>query len=138
MTERLAVLDASAVLAFVLKERAWETVGRVLPHGVIPAPNLAEVLYRAPERGYRDPPDALYQTLLSTGLIVEPVTEADGVRAAALITASKKARTTQDSRSLSLGDGLCCAVAERLGLKLAGGDNHWMTLDLQVEFLPIR
>ena len=40
--------------------------------------------------------------------------------------------------SLSLGDGLCIAVAERLELPLTGGDLYWETLDLRVRVLSFR
>ena len=40
--------------------------------------------------------------------------------------------------SLSLGDGLCIAVAERLGLPLTGGDQHWSTVSSTVPFMPFR
>jgi PIN domain nuclease of toxin-antitoxin system len=40
--------------------------------------------------------------------------------------------------SLSLGDGLCIAVAERLNLPITGGDLYWETLDLRVKVLSFR
>lgn len=137
MSDLRVVVDASAVLAFVLNERAAQTVAKLLPYAVIPAPNMTEVLYRAPERGYRDPLDTLYANLLDTGLTVEPFAAEDTVRAAELVTASRAARTPKDDRSLSLGDGLCLAVAERLNLPVTGGDSHWNTLDLKVKFYPL-
>ena len=42
------------------------------------------------------------------------------------------------SGSLSLGDGLCIAVAERLELPITGGDLYWETLDLRVRVLSFR
>lgn len=53
MSDRKAILDASAVLAWVLQGKGWETVEQILPLGAIPAPNLTEVLYKATEKGYR-------------------------------------------------------------------------------------
>ncbi|TFV57747.1 PIN domain-containing protein [Geodermatophilus sp. DF01-2] len=138
MTGRRVVVDASAVLAFVLRERAAAVVAQILPYAVITAANMTEVLYRAPERGYRNSPQTLFAELLSTDLEVEPVTEDDSVRAAELVAASRAARSTADDRSLSLGDGICIAVAERLGLPVTGGDTHWGTLDLKTQFFPLR
>jgi PIN domain nuclease of toxin-antitoxin system len=40
--------------------------------------------------------------------------------------------------SLSLGDGLCIAVAERLELPITGGDLYCETLDLRVKVLSFR
>ena len=129
------VLDASAVLAWVLRERGWDVVNQLLPIAVVATSAMTEVLYRAPERGHRLSPDQLHDDLLSLGIRVEPVTDGDTVRAAQLILAS---RTAGAAQSLSLGDGLCLAVAERLELTVSGGDRHWAACDLRVEFLPFR
>lgn len=138
MNDRLVVLDASAVLAWALRERAEQVVAKVLPYAVLPAPNMTEVLYRAKERGYRNTPQVLHDALLDTGLQVEPLTDEDAVRAGELIAQSRAARKSDDERSLSLGDGLCLAVAERLGLPVTGGDTHWEVLDLRIKFYPLR
>lgn len=132
---RRVVLDASALLAWVLHERGAATVGRLLPFSVIPAPNLVEVLYRAPERGHRMSRDTLHTHVLAMGISVEPLTGADVVRAADLIGGS---RAADADKSLALGDGLCLAVAERLDLPVTGGDLLWAELELRVRFLPFR
>lgn len=137
MTDRRVVVDASAVLAFVLQQGAAKTVAEVLPYAVIGAPNMTEVLYRAQERGYRNTADVLYSTLLETGLEVEPFTEDDCVRAAELIAMSRSTRRNDEDPTLSLGDGLCLALAERLNLPVTGGDLHWSTLDLKTQFFPL-
>jgi PIN domain nuclease of toxin-antitoxin system len=129
------VLDASALLAWVLKERGVTTVDRMLPVGVAPVSAVVETLYRAVEKRHRLPPDQLYEALLEMGLEVEAVTGEDVVRAAELVAASRQA---PGGGSLSLGDGLCLAVAERLRLPVTGGDQHWETLDLEVSYLPFR
>lgn len=132
---RRVVLDASALLAWVLNERGATTVDRMLAVGAAPASVLVETLYRAVEKGHRLPPNQLQEALLEMGLDVEPVTADDVVRAADLIAASRRA---PGEGSLSLGDGLCIAVAERLELPITGGDQHWETLDLTVSYLPFR
>ena len=133
-THRLT-LDASAVLAWVLRERGFETIDKILAMAVVPVSAMVEVLYRAVERGHRLSPAQLHADLLAIGLTVEPVTDADSERAAELILSSKAA---PGPGSLSLGDGLCIAVAERLGLPLTGGDRYWSQVALRVEFLPFR
>ena len=67
---------------------------------------------------------------------VEPVITKDAIRAADLIAASKAA--SSPAGSLSLGDGLCIAVAERLELPITGGDLYWETLELRVKVLSFR
>ena len=133
-----AVLDASAVLAWTNKERGWETIDKLLAVAVIPAPNLTEVFYRPLERGFTAAAATLHALLRGTGLTVEPATEVDSIRAAELIATSRAARTAPNSPCLSLGDGLCIAVAERLALPVVGGDEHWETLDLWTRYMPFR
>ena len=61
------------------------------------------------------------------GVSVAAFGESDVARAAELIAQS---RTGDQAGSLSLGDGLCLAVAE--------GDQLWAKLALRVPFLPFR
>lgn len=129
------ILDASALLAWVLRERGQPTVDALLSHAAVPASAMVETLYRAADRGHRQPAKDLHRDLLALGLRVAPLTDADTVRAADLIHTSK----TRSARgSLSLGDGLVIATAERLALPITGGDQHWETLDLAVPYLPFR
>ncbi len=133
---RRVVLDASALLAWVLRERNWHVVDKMLDVAMIPVSALVETLYRAAEKGHRLPPAELYESLLQLGVEVESVRSQDAVRAAELIASSRADRTSEGS--LSLGDGLALAVAERLELPITGGDQHWETLDLSVRYLPFR
>ncbi len=132
---RKVVLDASAVLAWVLHELGAATVDKLLSVGVVPASAMVETLYRAQERGHRQSCQELHDDLLAMGLTVEPVTDEDTVRAAELVAASR--RDASDG-SLSLGDGLCIAVAERLGLTMTGNDKYWQGVASTVTFMPFR
>lgn len=138
MIARQVVLDASAVVAWLMKERGYQTVDKLLPVAVVPSSALAESLYRAVERGHALPAEELYHALLVTGISVEPVTESDAVRAGELIAWSRTQDEDQLDRSLSLGDGLCIAVAERLGLLVTGGDEYWETVPMAAEYVPFR
>lgn len=138
MTDRRVVLDASAVLAWVLHERGADVVERLLSVAVIPAADLVEVLYRAPERGHGMTMEQLETHLLAKGLAVEPVTRQDVRRAAELIRYSRDNPRDRQDRGLSLGDGLCVAVAERLGLPISGGDTAWERLPMDVDHHPFR
>jgi PIN domain nuclease of toxin-antitoxin system len=135
---RRVVLDASALLAWVLNERGAHTIGKLLPVAVIPAPNLVEVLYRAPERGHRMPASQLQEHALAMGLAVEPFTASDVTRAAELIAYSRACRRDAQGDCLSLGDGLGLAVAERIELPITGEDQLWAALPLSVQFMPFR
>lgn len=136
--DRRVVVDASALLAWVLKEAGALTVDKILPVAVAPASAMTETLYRARERGSGLSPQEIYDSLVAQGVEVEPVIAEDAVRAAELIEASRRARQGSKASSLSLGDGLCIAVAERLGLIVTGGDNLWATLSLNVNYRPFR
>lgn len=117
---RRVALDVSALLAWVLRERGHDTVDKILTFAVIPSSAMVETLYRARERGHGQSSAALH---------------ADTVRAAELIATSK---SDPGVGSLSLGDGLCIAVAERLQLPITGGDRYWSQVDATVPFLPFR
>ena len=138
MTDRRVVLDASAVSAWVLHERGADVVDRLLPAAIIPAANLTEVLYRAPERGHGMTMEQLGAHLLAKGLEVESVTRDDSHRAAELIRYSRDNPRDQRDRGVSLGDGLCIAVAERLELPISGGDRAWEHLPMNVNYHPFR
>jgi ribonuclease VapC len=129
------VLDASALLALVLRERGHDTVSKLIAVAVIPASAMVETLYRAQERGHAQPSAALHTDLLALGIKVEPFVDTDTVRAAELIAISKD---DPGPGSLSLGDGLCIAVAERLQLPITGGDRYWAQVDSTVQFLLFR
>lgn len=132
------MLDASAVIAWLRRERGAETVAKTLPYAVVPASALTETLYGARERGHRLEMTAIIASLTGMGTEIEPVVQADSLRAAELIEASRRARTSRSDPRLSLGDGLCLAVAERLGLPVTGGDELWETVELTVAYRPFR
>ncbi len=135
-SDRRVVLDASAILAWMLKETGFQVIDRLMPVAVAPASAMTESLYRARQRGHRMEISEAFHHLISYGLQVEGVYEADSVRAAELIWQSRE--TVGVVESLSLGDGLCIAVAERLNLVITGSDRYWETLDLAVPFHNFR
>jgi ribonuclease VapC len=126
---RAAVLDASALLAWLVQERGAEVVGEYLPRAVISAVNLSEVLYRGQSLGRNVA--ALPARLEQLGLRVEPFT-AEDARAATEIYA-------RDPRHLlSLADRCCLATAARLKLPTVTDDRAWAALDLDVEVVAFR
>lgn len=126
------------MVAWVLNERGGTTIDKLLHVAVAPASAMTETLYRARERGSIMSARDLYDSLTGLGIQIEPVTPEDAVRAAELIEASRRARQRPQDSTLSLGDGLCIAVAERLKLVITGGDDHWATLSLNVANRPFR
>jgi ribonuclease VapC len=124
-----AVLDASALLAWLVQEPGADEVGGYLPRSVISAVNLSEVLYRGQSLGRKV--DTLPTRLEYLGLRVEPFTSAH-----ALIATEVFARDHR--RVLSLADRCCLATAIHLGLPAVTDDRAWATLDLGVEVRPFR
>ena len=110
----MIVLDASAVLAFLQGERGAEHVASTLHQGVIGAANWSEVAQKVIARGGDWP--MTRALLASYGMRVEPVTPKDGDAAAAL---------WRRGSSLSLGDRLCLALADRLDARVLTADRAW-------------
>jgi PIN domain nuclease of toxin-antitoxin system len=137
VNDRRVVLDASALLAWALRERGAQTVARLLPYAVVAAPNLTESLFRARARGHSMTPDHLRSHLVGIGAVVEPFTDEDSPQAAELLLHSW-AHPGPDGQRLSLGDACCIAVAERLRLPIVGDDQLWAALPLTVRFHPFR
>ncbi|MEY9988124.1 ribonuclease VapC [Streptomyces sp. V4I8] len=124
------LLDSSAVLAWLFSEKGAEIVDPALTGGAITTANLAEVVRRAEQRGYLRGPAELTSDLAAVGLAFEEtLTEADARRAAALIAASYAERGSRGTPALSLGDGICIAVGERLALPVLTADTAWKDLE---------
>ena len=111
----LTVLDASAVLAFLQDEEGAEVVADALADGAVcGAANWSEIAQKvlASERDW-----GLARTLLgSYGIRVEPVVVED---------AEWAARRWRRGESLSLADGLCLALSERLDAPVLTADTAW-------------
>ena len=137
MPEKI-VVDASALLAWLLHERGSDAINKILDLAIAPVSVIVEVLYRAREKGLTTPSAQILQDFQSSGVTIEPILPIDGLRAAELIAISRQKRKEINEPALSLGDGLCIAVAERLGLLLVGGDKYWMECDLKVDFYLFR
>jgi ribonuclease VapC len=124
-----AVLDASALLAWLVQERGADVVGEVLPRAVISAVNLSEVLSRGQSLGRNVA--TLPARLGHLGLLVEPFTAEDALIATGIFARDRR-------RVLSLADRCCLATATRLGLPVVTDDRAWSTLDLGVPIVTLR
>lgn len=109
------VLDASALLAFLIGEPGADIVEERLADGALcGAANWSEVAQKviAAERGW----DQARALLLSYGLEIEPVTAEDAELAAGM---------WQRGSGLSLADRLCLALAQREGADAWTADRAW-------------
>lgn len=127
-----AVIDASALLAYMRGESGADEVAAALERGcTISAINLAEVLSKLTEVG-DDPEDTLARlATLGDALRVEGV-EIEDVRTIARL------RPTTEEAGLSLADRACLALALRLGLPALTADRSWHRVDVGVVVIDVR
>lgn len=124
-----AVLDASAVLAWLRAESGADVVESYLEAAVISAVNLSEVYQKLAQRGVDA--DRTLRQLRTLGIGIEPVTATDAVTAATLWPVTRAA-------GLSLGDRCCLALATRLAGPAVTADTAWTQLEVGVAVVPIR
>lgn len=136
----VAVLDASALVALIFKEKGYDTVGKVLAAGAVTTPTgLAEALDIARRRNHGRTAGQLADDLGELGLEMEPLDLEDGIEMARLLgLAAAKKEQQPGIGGLSLGDAACLAVAGRLGLPAVFSDGTWEVLDLPMTILPFR
>lgn len=131
MSASRCLLDASAVLAWLFRERGEQVVDRLIEHAALSAVNLAEVLYRAEEEGM--PTASLQRDLEGLGMRFIPFTDKDAELVREVRAAAKRQR-----RRISFADCCCLATGLRLNLPVVGGDQAWEGLRLGVEIHPLR
>jgi len=116
----MAVLDASAVLAYLRNEPGAPTVRQALIDGATcGAANWSETMRKVLRRG--DDWTVARQLMESFGLVIEPVTRTDAEYAAVL---------WPEHPSLSLADRLCLGLAHRLGVPVLTADAAWGESDI--------
>ena len=125
------VLDASAVLAVLLREPGAEIVERALDRGpcAISAVNLSEVAAKLVDRGGDE--KSIRAGLDSMQLEVQPFDETLAIEAGML-------RTLTRPLGLSLGDRACIALARSLNLPVMTADRKWDRLNLDIAVLLAR
>jgi ribonuclease VapC len=130
-----AVLDASAVLAYLNREAGADAVAELLAAGAsVSAVNFAEVLSTGADRGVS--PKRFIARLTEVGILdgalsVEPFTAEDASTVGALRLATRSA-------GLSRGDRACLALARRLDAPAVTADVAWSEVDVGVEIHLIR
>ena len=123
------VLDSSALLAYLKRERGGDAVSARLAGSQLSAVNLAEILTKLMDDGVAL--EAAEATLSVLSVAVQTFDADDARRAARL-------RTSTRVRGLSLGDRACIALAQREGIPVLTADRAWAGLDLGVEVVLIR
>jgi ribonuclease VapC len=130
-----AVLDASALLAYLNEEPGAQAVEQALAEGAcIGAANWAEVLSQVTESGAE--PEALIDALEARGLLgqtlkVLPWLAEDSLTVAQLYSVTKAV-------GLSLGDRSCLALGFRLALPVLTTNREWQKLPVNIEVRVVR
>ena len=119
MSDKPAVLDASALLALLQNEPGAEVVAIRLTQSVISAVNLSEVVAKLVDHGL---PEADLRAALD---VLD--TDVRAFDAAAAYAAGELRRLTRDA-ALSLGDRACLTLATRLGAVAVTADRSWAKL----------
>ncbi len=123
------VLDASALLAFLLDEPGATAVAEHLPHSAISAVNYAETLTKLLDRG-----KPIAESVVGITRLRLEVVPYDAEQAAA--TAALRAGTKH--LGLSLGDRACLALGLTRQAPVLTADRNWTRLDLGVRVQPVR
>ena len=124
------VLDASAILAFLQREKGADIVEGLLPDAAVSANNLAEVVAKLVDHGV--PTDDIEQIIAAFDFSIFDVSKDDAVANGLLRAATRKA-------GLSLGDRSCLALAQRLALPVLTTDRAWAEIPgLPVEVRLLR
>lgn len=129
MSEKEAVLDASALLALLNREPGSATVADFFPQVAISAVNLSEVMAKLVERGM--PAEAVRTILEDLDLDVHSFDADAAYETGALRTATRQL-------GLSLGDRACLALGQKLKRTVLTTDGAWMSLDLGIIIRAIR
>jgi ribonuclease VapC len=123
------VLDASALLACILREPGGDEVRGRTSAAQVSALNYGEVVTKLIDRGAMAESAAMVVRELDVSVVV--FDEAAALRAGAL-------RPLTRHLGLSLGDRACLALAQATGLPVLTADKAWAELDLGVEVVLIR
>lgn len=123
------VLDASAVLAWLLDEPGGDRPGAVLRGAHLSTVNLAEILQKALARGVATA--GITDELRDARILIEPFIREDAENVALLWPQTR-------SGGLSLGDRACLALTLRLGLPAMTADRAWAKLKTGVKIEVIR
>lgn len=124
-----AVLDASAVLAFLNLEPGSDKVAAVSGKRIVSAVNLSEVLAKLIELGM--PENEIRQVLGYLKYDIKAFETEDATLCALL-------RPLTRSSGLSLGDRACLALGKKLQLPVLTADRAWSNLNLSIDIQVIR
>lgn len=118
-SDHTAVLDASALLAFLQGEPGSDVVAPILNRAALSSVNWSEVVQKAIARGVDV--SGLREDVTALGLHIMPFGAEDAEAAAQLWPATVRL-------GLSLGDRACIALGQRLQVTILTADQSWQTV----------
>jgi PIN domain nuclease of toxin-antitoxin system len=124
-----AVLDASALIAFLLNEKGADKVAAVLTRSCISAVNLAETFSKLVEYG-----KSLDAVAFQVDRLQIPVIPFDGEEAIILASLWEVSRAA----GLSLGDRACLALGLKRQIPVLTADQRWKAVNVGVKVQVIR
>ena len=125
----MIALDASALLAFLLRERGHERVGALLNEACMSTVNFSEVLGRFARAG--QDVVSIAEKLLAAPIEMVAFSTGQAAIAAALVPETQ-------AGGLSLGDRACLALARERGIRAITADASWAQLNLSIAVETIR
>jgi ribonuclease VapC len=125
----MIALDASALLAFLLREPGHERVRQLLEEACMSMVNFSEVLGRFAHTGQGVAPIA--EKLLATPIQMVDFSRQQAVIAAALVPVTQ-------GEGLSLGDRACLALARERRIRAVTADKAWRRVDVGIEIEVVR
>jgi ribonuclease VapC len=125
----MIALDASALLAFLLREPGHERVRQLLEEACMSMVNFSEVLGRFARAGQGVAPIA--EKLLATPIQMVDFSRQQAVIAAALVPVTQ-------GEGLSLGDRACLALARERRIRAVTADKAWRRVDVGIEIEVVR
>lgn len=124
-----AVLDASALIAFLRKEPGGDKVAEVLTRSCISAVNLAETYSKMAEHG-----KALEAVAYQVERLRIPVIPFDSEQARLVASLWKESRQV----GMSLGDRACLSLAIKTSLPALTTEATWVNCSFGVQVVKIR
>ena len=123
------VLDASALVALIRRETAWELVQSYVPEAAVSAINFAETVYILRRRGM--PLDAVRDVLDPLFPVPHPYDREQAYATAAFVEGTR-------GQGLSFADCACLALAHIRGAEAVTAEHRWDKLELDVAIRRIR
>ncbi len=125
------VLDASALLAHLLREKGGKRIKETLPNAAMSAVNFCEVLNRYAKDTSLESAKKLANKLRTKLGAIEAFAPEDAIEATAIHLSSRHL-------GLSLGDCICLALGQKLSADVWTCDRKWAQLDASYRVTVVR